>query len=706
MNKNSMISDFLKRNIPDFADDFIFNIEKSKVDFFEITAKNGKIYIKANNYISAFHGFYCYLKKYCNVQLSWCGNREIKIKKPVMFDGVYSKTIMQKYRVYLNYCTLCYSMAWWDFSRWEKEIDFMAMNGINMTLAVIGSEAVLYETLVDFGFTEQEALSSISAPTFWAWQLMTNFIGYRPPKDKSYIYSRLELGKKIINRFNEFGIIPIQQGFSGHLPAKMISKFPNSKFKLQNRWCGFEHDAQLDTLDPLFEKFGIAYLNKLKKLMGAYGYYACDPFHENAPPVKGKQYLNLTGAAIDKMYRRFDENSVWVIQGWTLDYQLVKNVDVNNLIILDLNSTRVINNPKLKKYQTVAGMLHDFGGKNAMQGKLFLHCENSYLKLKNAGVNVVGSGIFSEAIEQNPVVYDLQFSLLTENKNVVLDDFIKDYIKRRYGRFDERLYRAWQLLLKTCYRSNGYQENEVGSAVAARPTLNPVKTGPCCNTLKFYDFNTFEKAFLIFVSCAKDFEKSDGFQYDLCDIARQVLSNKFYSGQQAFAKAYKSKNYKLAYSVASSQKKLLFVLDNLLSCRSEFSLNNRLIAAASFATNDDEKSYYMQNVKLLVTLWGDVQSTKNALHDYSWREWSGLVKDYYYPRWDFFYTYALHCLKCKKPLRVKNIHTYIYTNKPPKSKYDRAMDRLESSYYQKWENPVPGLDKNVVPLAEKIALII
>lgn len=82
--------------------------------------------------------------------------------------------------------------------------------------------------------------------------------------------------------------------------------------------------------------------------MGAYGYYACDPFHENAPPVKGKQYLNLTGAAIDKMYRRFDENSVWVIQGWTLDYQLVKNVDVNNLIILDLNSTRVINNPKLK----------------------------------------------------------------------------------------------------------------------------------------------------------------------------------------------------------------------------------------------------------------------------------------------------------------------------------------------------------------------
>ena len=702
MSNDSIISGFLGRNIPDLADRFEFEITGSSSDNFEVTAKDNKIYIKANNYISAFHGFYCYLKEYCNVQLSWCGNRSIKIAEPVMFDGVYKKHIEQKYRVYLNYCTLCYSMAWWDFDRWEKEIDFMAMNGINMTLAVVGSEAVLYETLIDFGFSEDEALSSISAPTFWAWQLMTNFIGYRPPKSKSYVYERLELGKKILKRFLEFGIKPIQQGFSGHLPAKMIEKYPNNKIVLQNRWCNFEQDAQLDTLDPLFNSFGTAYLNKLKSLMGAHGYYACDPFHENAPPVKGKKYLNQTGAAIDKMYRDFDDNSIWVIQGWTLNYELIKNVPTDRILILDLNSTRTLNNDKLKKYPTVAGMLHDFGGKNAMQGKLALHCENTFLRLKKAGVNVVGSGIFSEAIEQNPVVYDLQFMLLCHGDDVNLEDFIADYIKRRYGKFDNRLFLAWRWMIKTCYRSDGYQENEVGSALASRPTLMPSKAGPCCRTLCFYDTAMLEKSLKLFLECADEFKASDGFQYDICDLARQVLSNRFYNEQKRFAEAYKQKNAIECASIASSQLELLLDIDELLASRREFSLSHRLYLASLPAKNEEERLYYIQNVKLLVTNWGDNENTQMSLHDYSWREWHGLIKDYYYPRWDMFYTYALSLLDKHKRLKVKNQHAYKYVKNQHKSNYDRVLDEFEKSYYLRAENPVKTYDSDVLPAVKKI----
>lgn len=95
----------------------------------------------------------------------------------------------------MNYCTLDYSMCWWDFARWEKEIDFMAMNGINMPLTPIGSEAVWYETLQKFNFTKEEALAFISGPAFWAWQLMTNIDSYISPKSEEYVYNRLELGK-------------------------------------------------------------------------------------------------------------------------------------------------------------------------------------------------------------------------------------------------------------------------------------------------------------------------------------------------------------------------------------------------------------------------------------------------------------------------------------------------------------------------------
>lgn len=193
---DKIISGFLQRNLLAFKDSILIEFETSEKDFFRITSKDGKLYIKANNYVAAFHGLYCYLKKYCNVQLAWCGNQEIHIDKLVMFDGEFKKEIEQKYRVYMNYCTLDYSMCWWDFARWEKEIDFMAMNGINMPLAVVGTEAVWYETLQEFGFTKEEALHFISGPAFWAWQLMTNIDSYLPPENENYIYERMELGKR------------------------------------------------------------------------------------------------------------------------------------------------------------------------------------------------------------------------------------------------------------------------------------------------------------------------------------------------------------------------------------------------------------------------------------------------------------------------------------------------------------------------------
>lgn len=70
---DTVINGFLKRNLTEFVDDFIVEIKISDKDYFKIKAENGKVYVTANNYISAFHGIYCYLKKYCNVQYSWCG---------------------------------------------------------------------------------------------------------------------------------------------------------------------------------------------------------------------------------------------------------------------------------------------------------------------------------------------------------------------------------------------------------------------------------------------------------------------------------------------------------------------------------------------------------------------------------------------------------------------------------------------------------
>lgn len=699
---DNVIAGFLERNLFDVKDNINVAITDAEQDSYCITAENGTLYVKANNYISACMGIYDYLKKYCGVQLSWCGNRAINITELTMFDGVFSREIEQKFRVYMNYCTLDYSMCWWDFSRWEKEIDFMAMNGINMPLAVIGSEAVLYETLLEYGFSEREALDSISGPAFWAWQLMTNIEGYIPPKDKSYVYRRAELGKKILERYIEFGMQPIQQGFSGHVPMLFKSKFPDAKILEQRGWCGFPKTAQLDPLDTLFLDFGKSYLNNLERIFGNYHYLACDPFHEGTPPKRWSWYLKAVGKTINHMYESFDSNSVWVMQTWSMRKHIVKAVPKERLLLLDINSEKTLSNKNLWGYPVVAGMLHNFGGKNAMQGKLKLHCSNRYLKLKSNGANVVGTGMFMEGIEQNPVIYDLQLELLTSSKQIDCSEWLDDYIRRRYGKYSEMLRKVWDILLETCYSSsNDYQENEVGSALAARPQLMPIRTGPCCYTKIYYDTKLFEKAVSLFKSVSDEFGESDGYQYDLCDLVRQALSNRFYTNQSDFADAYSRKDIEALKILSEKQLNLLQDMDRFLANRSEFSLSRWIEDSHRLAGDEQEKKYFDFNARTLITLWGDVYG-ENMLYDYSWREWSGLIGEFYFVRWKMFYDEVISQLEKGRHVDVLCTADFVKRKNYIKSDFGKRLNDFENKWINTYsEYPYPS-DKNVVSDAQML----
>lgn len=87
----------------------------------------------------------------------------------------------------MNYCTVSYSAAWWDWERWQRELDFMAMNSINMPLSVVGLEAVWYNTLLKHKFTDEEARQFLAGPGHFAWQWMQNLQSYGGPLPKSWI---------------------------------------------------------------------------------------------------------------------------------------------------------------------------------------------------------------------------------------------------------------------------------------------------------------------------------------------------------------------------------------------------------------------------------------------------------------------------------------------------------------------------------------
>ena len=152
-------NDLIERVTPGYSSQFKLELitDPEGKDIFEIDTDDSFVVLRGNNPISIATAFNWYLKYYCNAHTSWFGDRlNLPDQLPLPSEKVY-KEINGEYRAYFNYCTLSYTGAWWDWERWQKEIDYMAMNSINMPLSVIGLEAVWYNTLLRFNFTDQEA---------------------------------------------------------------------------------------------------------------------------------------------------------------------------------------------------------------------------------------------------------------------------------------------------------------------------------------------------------------------------------------------------------------------------------------------------------------------------------------------------------------------------------------------------------------------
>jgi alpha-N-acetylglucosaminidase len=88
-------------------------------------------------------------------------------------------------------------------------------------------------------------------------------------------------------------------------------------------------------------------------------------------------------------------------------------------------------------------------------------------------------------------------------------------------------------------------------------------------------------------------------------------------------------------------------MDRLLATRNDFLLGRWVADARAWGTNEKEKALYEMNAKDLITLWGD---EKSPLNEYACRQWSGLLKDFYKPRWQQFFTVAGKALEQGKQI--------------------------------------------------------
>ena len=80
---------------------------------------------------------------------------------------------------------------------------------------------------------------------------------------------------------------------------------------------------------------------------------------------------------------------------------------------------------------------------------------------------------------------------------------------------------------------------------------------------------------------------------------------------------------------------LLTYLDRLLDTRDELTFSSHIRQAMENSCCEKHKEIFRKNEVALHTIWGPFENIE--LFDYAWKEWSGLVKDYYLPRWKMFF---------------------------------------------------------------------
>ena len=369
-------------------------------------------------------------------------------------------------------------------------------------------------------------------------------------------------------------------------------------------------------------------------MFGSYGVYAADPFHESAPPIDTPEYLTGVGQTIHKLFQTFDAGALWVMQAWSMREDIVKAVPKESLLILDLNGSKTAANGGWG-YPVIAGNLHNFGGRINMHGDLALLASNQYQKAKARYPNVCGSGLFMEAIEQNPVYYELAFEMPNHADSIPLQAWLAAYAERRYGAKSAAAGKAWMYLLEGPYR-RGTNGTERSSIVAARPALNVKKSGPNVGLGIPYEPMLVIRAQSQLLKDADKLAFSKPYRFDIVDVQRQMMTNLGQLVHKKAAEAFASKD-KAAFALHSGRfLELLRDMDELLYTRSEYSFDRWLTEARSWGETKEEKDLMERDATSLVTIWGADGDPR--IFDYSWREWAGLINGYYLPRWQKFYT--------------------------------------------------------------------
>ncbi len=623
-----------------------FEIEVSSYsdqnDYFELYGGGRKVTVRGNNYVSVAFGINWYLKYYCHAHVSFCEDQLPNL--PVDLPQVKERhTTKLSDNFYMNYCTFSYTTAFWDWKRWEREIDLMAMSGINMPMAMVGAEVVWRNTLLKFGYTLSEVKEFLCGPAYLGWLLMGNLENIGGPLPDEWFNEQIALQKKIVARMREYGMRPVFQGFFGMVPSSLKEKFPEVRLIEQGLWNSLQRPPILDPTDPLFEQMAKVWYVEYEKLYGKADLFGGDLFHEGGKTGS----IDVTDAArrVQTAMKQYNPDATWVIQAWLGNprKELLEGLDRKNTLIVDLAAEFWDNWQKRKGFDGFSWLwshISNYGGNIGLHGRLDVIATAPVDAQKDlaASPSMKGTSSTPEGIEVNPVVFDLLNEMRWRSKHLDLDVWLKEYAARRYGAEDENLKEAWIIFHHTAYGTYSGHRRPSESVFCAPPSLKRDKiTASAWSQCRiFYDPQLFAQGVGLFLQSADRLKQVSTYRYDVVDFVRQYLANLGREAYYSLVDAYREKSMEQLDYWSKRFLSLIEDQDALLSTHERFFVGYWLNMARSKSQYPELQDLYEHNARMLIGTWTEELS---LVRDYAHKEWGGMLRDYYLPRWTNYIAY-------------------------------------------------------------------
>lgn len=630
------------RLVPDMAE--------NGCDAYRYYARKGRLTVEASSCVALCRGFYAYVLANGYGVMTWSGSR---CELPERFPDCAVTEAVSPFRHHLfwNVCTNGYSTAYWTWDEWSREIDWLALHGFDMPLAPVAGEAILARVWRDMGLSDDEINEYFTGPGHMPWMRMGNMTGLDGAPTHEWHEAQVALQHRIIDRMRSLGMKPVFQGFAGFVPKAMKRHYPDISLTT-TEWGGFE-SYMLSPLDSLFTGIQRRFVTEWEKEFGKGKYYLVDsfnemdiPFGEQGSPERAELLRNYSSTIYSSLTSA-NPDAVWVMQGWMFGYQrniwdpqsaeaLLSGVPDGRMIVIDLavDFNRFIWKNR-KSWEYLPGMCGkewiysttpNFGGRTALAGNLESYMNGHIEALESADRGrMTGYGASPEGIEQNEPVYEVIADAGWRGERADLSDFLKRYSAARYGSCPDGVVEFWKGMLagpySRCTNNARYlwQLRPVGARV---PTMG-------------IDRHYF-KAIESFLSCADRLGDSELYRHDAVAYSAMYLAAKADEVLRNIEWGYVYGKWRDRPEMLAAQESEFFCLledcDRLLESHPVFRLERWAEMAARAGRTDEERDAFEEEQRRLVTVWGGPN-----LSDYSCRLWSGLVRDYYIPRWRHYF---------------------------------------------------------------------